>query len=187
MQMYQHEYISNLPTSDCESKVLAKVAWQSLKWNEEGAAQKHTSLLEEGSLVIRAERATVVWMLSLTGGSFSIVSGVYVPFALTPFCPRHFLHAVNFRNTQFGIESEVHFSRFDGQVAVVPVPQLLQVLVVQDIEGIVPGSTEIDIIVPAHVHVPPPACWPHKHRSSLHVSYHNIFPSPIRDLLIDAM
>lgn len=75
-----------------------------------------------GSAVIMMVGPTVFWMLSLTGGSLPVVPGVYVPFALAPFSPRHFLHAVNFRNTQFGIESKVHFPCFDGQVAVVPVP-----------------------------------------------------------------
>lgn len=89
--------------------------------------------------------ATVVWMLSLTGSSLSVVPGVYVPFALAALCSCDFLHAVDFRDTQLGIESKVHLPRPDGQVPVVPVPQLLQVLVVQDIEGVVPGITEICI------------------------------------------
>ena len=86
-----------------------------------------------------------VWEGALTGGSLPVVPGVYVPFALAPFRPRHYLHAVNLRDTQFGIERKVHFPSFDGQVPVVPVPQLLQVLVVKDIEGVVPGSREISI------------------------------------------
>lgn len=84
-------------------------------------------------------------MPSLTGSSLSVVPGVYVPFALAALCSCYFLHAVDFRDTQLGIESKVHLPRPDGQVPVVPVPQLLQVLVVQDIEGVVPGITEIRI------------------------------------------
>lgn len=87
-------------------------------------------------------------MLSLTGSSLSVVPGVYVPFALPSFGSGYFLHAVNFRDTQLGIKSKVHLPRPDGQVPVVPVPQLLQVLVVQDIEGVVPESTEIRISNP---------------------------------------
>ena len=94
-------------------------------------------------------------MLSLTGSSLSVVPGVYVPFALASLGSGHFLHAVDFRDTQLGIEGEVHFPRPDGQVPVVPVPQLLQVLVVQDIEGVVPGSTEIRISNPLGPRLPP--------------------------------
>lgn len=86
-----------------------------------------------------------MWEVALTGGSLPVVPGVYVAFALAPLSPRHFLHAVNLRDTQLGIEREVHFPSFDGQVAVVPVPQLLQVLVVKDVEGVVPGSREISL------------------------------------------
>lgn len=94
-------------------------------------------------------------MLSLTGSSLSVVPGVYVPFALASLGSGHFLHAINFRDTQLGIESEVHFPRPDSQVPVVPVPQLLQVLVVQDIEGVVPGSTETRISNPLSPRPPP--------------------------------
>lgn len=93
--------------------------------------------------------------LSLTGSSLSVVPGVYVPFALPSLCSCHLLHSVNFRDTQLGIESEVHFPRPDGQVPVVPVPQLLQVLVVQDIEGVVPGSTDSHISNPPSPRLPP--------------------------------
>lgn len=99
--------------------------------------------MKRGGATNRSHRA--VWEGTLTGGSLPVVPGVYVPFALAPFRPRHFLHAVNLRDTQFGIECKVHFPSFDGQVAVVPVPQLLQVLVVKDVEGVVPGSREISI------------------------------------------
>ena len=106
-------------------------------------------------------------MRPLTGGSLSVVPGIYVPFALAPFGPRHFLHAVDFGDTQLGVEGEVHLACFDGQVAVVPVPQLLQVLVVEDIEGVVPTSTEtgVSTLSPLHplptrlpVTLPGPPC-----------------------------
>lgn len=126
-------------------------------------------------------------MLSLTGSSLSIVPGVYVPFALAPFRPRHFLHAVNFRNTELGIESKVHFPRLDGQVAVVPVPQLLQVLVVQDIEGVVPEaqkSTLVQLLCPWY---PCNLLVPSDTGPLCHVcGWITHFPLPTRKLLVDA-
>lgn len=78
----------------------------------------------------------------LTGGSLSVVPGVYVPFALAAFGPGHLLHAVDLGDAQLGVEGEVHLPGLDGEVPVVPVPQLLQVLVVEDVEGVVPGSRD---------------------------------------------
>ena len=94
----------------------------------------------------------------LTGGSLSVVPRIDVPFALAPLSPGHLLHAVNFGDAQLGVESKVHLPSFDGQVAVAPVPELLQVLVVEDIERVVPGSTETTVSSPALAQCP--THWP---------------------------
>lgn len=77
-------------------------------------------------------------MSSRTGCLFSIVPRIDVAFTLSIFGSSHLLHLVNLRNAQFGIKSKVHFPFFDGQVMVAPVPQLLQVLVVQHIKRVIP-------------------------------------------------
>lgn len=127
------------------------------------------------------------WPLGpLTGGSLSVVPGVYVPFALAPLSPCHFLHAVNLGDAQLGIESKVHFPSFDGQVAVVPVPQLLQVLVVKDVEGVVPRSTEVTVSIAAlSLCSLPPAGHPTP--VLFRTWLRNTLPLPIRDLVTNSV
>lgn len=68
----------------------------------------------------------------LTAGSFTIVPEVPLLRLLRPAC---FLpHLVDLRHAQFGVQAKEEASVQDGQVVLVPVPQVLQVLVVDGVE-----------------------------------------------------
>lgn len=68
----------------------------------------------------------------------------------------------------------------------VPVPQLLQVLVVEDIEGVVPGSTEIPVSAPALSQCPLLPAG-HPPRVLLGTGLRNMLPLPKRDLVINSV
>lgn len=64
----------------------------------------------------------------LTAGSFTIDTEVPILWFLSPAC--FFPHLVDLRHAQFGIQAEEEASIQNCQAVLVPVPQVLQVLVV---------------------------------------------------------
>lgn len=48
---------------------------------------------------------------------------------------RHILHLSDLRHAKLGVVVEEHTTMMDGQVVLGPIPQLMQVLVVQRVEG----------------------------------------------------
>lgn len=78
------------------------------------------------------------FVLKLTRGSLPIVPRIYISFALSPFGSWNFLHTVDLRNAQLRIKRKVHFPLLDRQIVMVPVPQLLQIVVIKHIKRIIP-------------------------------------------------
>ena len=63
-----------------------------------------------------------------------------------------FLHLAYLRHAQLGVIVEEHAAVADGQLVLGPVPQLPEVLVVQGVEGVVPGEIEGDTHTHTHTH-----------------------------------
>lgn len=85
----------------------------------------------------------IAWVMSSlkflrTRDSISIVPRIYIAFTLSIFGAGSLLHLVDFINTEPGVKSEVHFAFSDSQIVMVPVPQLLQILVIQHIKWVIP-------------------------------------------------
>lgn len=54
--------------------------------------------------------------------------------------PGDLFHLANLRHAQLGVVVEEHASLQDAQLVLGPVPELSQVLVVQGVEGVIPGK-----------------------------------------------
>lgn len=76
----------------------------------------------------------------LTAGLFTVVKEVPLLWFL---CPARFLpHLVDFRYAQFGVQAKEEASVQNREVVLVPVPQVLQVLVVDGGEGVYADNEE---------------------------------------------
>lgn len=73
-------------------------------------------------------------MKTLTAGSFTVVTEI--PLLRLHRYPRLIPHGVDLRHAEFGVQSEEEASSPNGQVVLTPVPQVLQVLVVDGRERI---------------------------------------------------
>lgn len=76
--------------------------------------------------------------MTLTAGSVTIVSEIVLIKAAMD--ARLLPHFADLRYTELWIGSEEHFSCLDGQVMLLPVPKILQLLVVKCREGIHAGG-----------------------------------------------
>ena len=82
----------------------------------------------------RGEEPTEPTGKILTAGSFAVVAEVALLWLHGD--PRLLPHGVDLRHAEFGVQAEEEASGSNGQVVLSPVPQGLQVLVVDGGEGI---------------------------------------------------
>lgn len=72
--------------------------------------------------------------MTLTAGSVAVVSEIAIIKAALD--ARLFPHVADLRHAELWVGSEEQLSRFDGEIVLLPVPEVLELLVVERREGV---------------------------------------------------
>lgn len=85
-------------------------------------------------------RVPGVGVLGLTGSSVSVGAGIDLCLVLPSLRASHLLQAVDVFQAEAWVEGEVYLAHGNGEPRSHPGAQLLQVLVVQHVQSVVPGG-----------------------------------------------
>lgn len=124
--------------SEASSSIISCSDWQQSSRVSGSSTRENCHDSNLGPLCVQ-KRSAHPSSAPLTRGLVAVGLEGDVVLLLAPLGPRDLLHLVDLGQAELGVVVEEELPAGDGQVVLAPVPQLAQVLVVQGVEGIVPG------------------------------------------------